>query len=194
MRYAASAADLRNRLGAIFPSLERLFTRPYAWGTRPSTLRWAKKAPVLIFLWNSEGKRFLDLYAWHADPKKLVRLTNLESNKDDLNLSEEQRDDRLRRYLAPPPGLADFDVSQDGRRVAFSHKGDLYLASTDGSSELLRLTRTKASESSPAFSPDGNALASIRGGQVIVQNLCKRADLAGDGDRFRNTKRFRLVS
>ncbi len=153
------------------PSLERLFTRPYAWGTRPSTLRWAKKAPVLIFLWNSEGKRFLDLYAWHADPKKLVRLTNLESNKDDLNLSEEQRDERLRRYLAPPPGLADYSVSQDGRRVAFSHKGDLYLASTDGSSELLRLTRTKASESSPAFSPDGNALASIRGGQVIIQNL-----------------------
>jgi len=126
---------------------------------------------VLIFLWNAEGKRFLDLYAFHADRKKLVRLTNLEADKDDLNLSEEQRDDRLRRYLAPPAGLADYSVSQDGRRVAFSHKGDLYLVSTDSSSELLRLTRTKASESSPAFSPDGNALASIRGGQVIIQNL-----------------------
>ena len=30
-------------------------------------------------------------------------------------------------YLAPPPGLADFDISQDGRRATFSYKGDLYL-------------------------------------------------------------------
>ena len=171
MRFAALLLICSTAWGQSFPSLERLFTRPYVWGTKPSSLRWAKKSSVVIFLWNSEGKRFLDLYAWHADPKKLVRLTDLESDKDDLNLSEEQRDDRLRRYLAPPPGLADYDVSQDGRRVAFSHKGDIYLAATDGSSPLLRLTRTKAPESSPAFAPDGSALASIRGGQVIVQNL-----------------------
>ena len=36
---------------------------------------------------------------------------------------------------------------------------------------LLRLTRTKAAETAPAFSPDGTLLASMRGGQVIVQNL-----------------------
>src|SRR5687768_4259672 len=95
------------------PTLEQLFTRPYAWGTSPSNVRWAKKAPVLLFLWNVEGRRFRDLYAYHATTKKLVRLTDLESDKDELNVSEEQRDDRLRRYLAPPPGLADFDVSYD---------------------------------------------------------------------------------
>src|SRR5215213_1730446 len=115
--------------GQTFPTLEQLFTRPYAWGTSPSNVRWAKKAPVLLFLWNTEGRRFRDLYAYHALNKKLVRLTNLESEKDELNVSEEQRDDRLRRYLAPPPGLADFDISADGRHVTFSYKGDLYLAS-----------------------------------------------------------------
>ncbi len=92
-------------LGQTFPTLEQLFTRPYVWGTSPSNVRWAKKAPVLLFLWNSEGRRFRDLYAYDAPAKKLVRLTNLESDKDELNASEEQRDDRLRRYLAPPPGL-----------------------------------------------------------------------------------------
>src|SRR5687767_981695 len=118
-------------VGQKIPTLEQLFTRPYAWGTSPSNVRWAKKAPVLLFLWNSEGRRFRDLYAFHAPTKKLVRISDLESDKDELNVSEEQRDDRLRRYLAPPPGLADFDVSSDGRRVAFSYKGDLYIAVTD---------------------------------------------------------------
>src|SRR6478672_3406658 len=145
--------------GQSFPPLERLFTRPYAWGTSPSNLRWAKKAPVLLFLWNSDGRRFRDLYAWHAETKKLLRLTDLESDKDELNVTEEQRDDRLRQYLAPPPGLADFDVSQDGRRATFSYKGDLYLTPTDGSSPLLRLTRTKEAETAPTFSADGSLLA-----------------------------------
>lgn len=153
------------------PSLEQLFTRPYVWGTSPSNLKWARKANVLAFLWNAEGRRFRDLYAWQAGTRKLVRLTDLESQKDDLNVSEEQRDNRLSRYLAPLPGLNSFDVSNDGRRAAFAYNGDLYLATTDGSAPLLRLTRTKAVESSPIFSPDATRLASIRGGQVIVQDL-----------------------
>lgn len=157
--------------GQTIPTLDRLFTRPYAWGTSPSNAAWAKKAPVLVFLWNADGNRFRDLYAWHVDTRNLVRLTNLESEKDELNLSEEQRDDRLRRNLAPPPGLSGFNVSQDGRRVAFAHKGDMYVANTDTATLPLRLTRTKPAESAPAFSPDGALLASLRGGQVIVQNL-----------------------
>jgi dipeptidyl aminopeptidase/acylaminoacyl peptidase len=151
------------------PTLEQLFTRPYAWGTSPTNVRWAKNTPVLAFLWNAEGRRFRDLYTYHATTRKLTRLTDLESDKDELNVSEEQRDDRLRRYLAPPPGLADFDISADGRRVTFSYKGDLYL-SVPGQ-PLTRLTRTKANESTPTFSPDGQQLASIRSNQVIVQNL-----------------------
>jgi dipeptidyl aminopeptidase/acylaminoacyl peptidase len=171
MRYAALLLMCSVVWGESFPPLDRLFTRPYAWGTSPSNPVWAKKASVLVFLWNSDGRRFRDLYAWQAETKKLVRLTNLESDKDELNVSEEQRDDRLRRYLAPPPGLGDFDVSKDGRRATFSYNGDLYLAVTDGSAALLRLTRTKVPETAPAFSPDGTLLASMRGGQVIIQNL-----------------------
>ena len=70
-----------------FPTLEKLYTRPYAWGTSPSNATWAKSAPVLVFLWNAEGRRFQDLYAWHAQSKKLTRITNLEPVKDELNLT-----------------------------------------------------------------------------------------------------------
>ena len=140
---------------------------------------------MLVFSWNAEGRRFRDLYAWHAETKKLVRLTNLEPEKDELNVAEEQRDERLRRNLAPPPGLADFDVSQDGRRVAFSYNGDLYIAQTDGSAPLLRLTRTKAGESSPAFSPDRDAARFDTRRTGDRPEPLERPDLAGDGDRRR---------
>jgi dipeptidyl aminopeptidase/acylaminoacyl peptidase len=153
------------------PSIDQLFTRPYVWGTQPSALEWSKNGQVLFFLWNSEGRRFRDLYAWHTGTKKLVRLTDLESQKNDLNLTADERDERLKQYLPPEPGVAAFSVSDDGKRAAFAYKGDLYLAAADASKPVLRLTRTKATESSPELSPDGAQLASFRGGQIVVLDI-----------------------
>jgi dipeptidyl aminopeptidase/acylaminoacyl peptidase len=153
------------------PSLERLFTRPTLWGTPPEQPTWAKKANTLVFLWNGQGRRFHDLYAYNAGSGKLVRLTDLESQKDELNTSEEEKDERLKQYTLPAPGVAGFDVSQDGTQVAFSYKGDLFLVKTDGATPLFRLTHTKTPEAGPQFSPDGKLLASVRGGQIVVQDL-----------------------
>ena len=153
------------------PTLDRLFSRPYAWGTSPTKPRWAKSAHVLGFLWNAKGGRFRDLYAWNADTERLTRLTDLENQKETLTISEAEKDDRQRQYLMPEAGLPAFEISDDGKLAAFAHKGDLYLASTDGKAPLRRLTRTKASESSPQFSPDSTRLASLRGGQVVWQHL-----------------------
>lgn len=152
-------------------TIEQMFQRPLLWGTSPDEVTWAKKGHTLVFLWNAEGRRFRDLYAYSPDEQKLARLTDLEKQTDELNLTEEEKDGRLKTYLLPQAGLASFDVSQDGRRVAFSYKGDLYLVNTDGKSEPLRLTRTKMPETAPQFSPDGAKLASVRGGQIIVQDL-----------------------
>jgi dipeptidyl aminopeptidase/acylaminoacyl peptidase len=156
---------------AALPPLEQLFRRPYLWGTSPDEFRWSKEGHTLVFLWNAEGRRFMDLYAYHPDAKKLVRLTDLEKDKDELNVSEAEKDDRLRFYLQPPAGLAGFELSRDGRRAAFAYKGDLWLVDTDGSKPPVRLTHTKAVEGAPRFSPDGKKLASIRGGQIHVQDL-----------------------
>ncbi len=152
-------------------SIEQLYSRPFIWGTTPERLTWSKQGHTLAFLWNAEGHRFLDLYAYHPDHRRLVRLTNLESLKDDLLVSEEEKDDVRRRYLMPPAGLAGFELSRDGSRAAFSYKGDLYMVSTDGRTPLFRLTRTRTPESAPQFSADGKKLASVRGGQIVVQDL-----------------------
>jgi dipeptidyl aminopeptidase/acylaminoacyl peptidase len=153
--------------------LERLFTRPFVWGTSPEKATWSKQKHTLVFLWNAEGRRFLDLYAYHPDQNRLVRLTQLESIHDDINRGEAEKDERRRQYLMPTAGLSGFDLSNDGSVAAFAHDGDLYIVSTDGQQPPLRLTKTKAAESSPRLSPDGAKLAFTRDGQLFVQDLRK---------------------
>ena len=171
MKAVAALLFLALTVRAEFPSLERLFSRPYLWGSSPDQMTWAKKSPTLIFLWNAQGRRFRDLYAWHAGQQKLVRLTDLEQQKDDLNVGEDEKDERLKQYQMPAMGLAGYDVAQDGSRVVFSYKGDLYLVNTDGKTAPFRLTRTKTPEMQPVFSPDGKKIASVRAGQVVLQDL-----------------------
>jgi len=152
-------------------TIEQLFRRPLLWGTSPEQVTWSKKGHTLVFLWNAEGRRFRDLYSYAPDTQKLARLTNLETLEDEINTPDEEKDEHLKAYLMPAAGLASFDVSPDGRKVAFSHRGDLYIADTEGKAALLRLTKTRAPEAAPQFSPDNRKLASLRGGQIIVQDL-----------------------
>ena len=101
-------------------TLERLFRRPFLWGTSPDQVTWSKEGHTLAFLWNASGKRFLDLYAYHPGSSKLVRLTDLEPVKDDLNLTDEEKDERQKNYLEPLAGLGSFELSRDGSHAAFS--------------------------------------------------------------------------
>ncbi len=151
--------------------LEKLFTRPFVWGTTPSQLAWAKHARKLGFLWNERGGTFRDLYIYDADSRKLVRLTDLEGLKDPINNTPAETDPRRKNFVPPPPGLTDFDISEDGAQAAFSYRGDLFLVSTQGGGTLRRLTKTKAAESNPQFSTDGKFIAFTQGGQLYVQNL-----------------------
>ena len=171
MRLFPSLLLLGSVLAAAPLSIETLFTRPYVWGTPPAGLVWAKTAPRLVFLWNESGRRFMDIYAYDAAAKKRVRLTALEFAKDPFNPAGDESDERLKSHRMPDAGLGSFAVSDDGKRVAYSWKGDLYLVPADGAGAPFRLTQTKAAESSPRFSPDGTKLAYSRGGDIFVQDL-----------------------
>jgi len=171
MRFAAIAALLVCPLRAEPWPLERLFSRPFAWGTAPAKAAWSKQGHVLLFLWNAEGRRFMDLYAYRAEGQRLARLTSLEAIDDPINRSASEKDERQKQFLEPPEGIGEFDISRDGARAAFSYHGDLYLVNTSGAEQPFRLTRTKTAETSPAFSPNGNKLAFARDGQLFVQDL-----------------------
>jgi dipeptidyl aminopeptidase/acylaminoacyl peptidase len=151
-------------------SLDHLFRRPYVWGTWPSQIAWAKRAHILGFLWNAHGETFRDLYVYNADTKKLTRLTDLKGLKDPINDTEAERDPHRKEYLPPRAGLTSFDLSEDGARAVFSYRGDLYTVATDGGA-LTRITKTKAAEVNPRFSPDANRIAFTQSGQIYVLNL-----------------------
>jgi dipeptidyl aminopeptidase/acylaminoacyl peptidase len=157
-------------LGAQELSIDRLFSRPFVWGTWPSQLAWAHKAHQLGFLWNDHGGAFRDLYVYNADTKKLIRLTDLASLKDPINDSEAEKDVHRKQYLPPPAGLTGFDLSEDGTQAVFSYRGDLFVAPTSGG-PIRRLTKTKAAETNPQFSPDGTRIAYSQGGQIFVMAI-----------------------
>ena len=148
-------------------SIDRLFTRPYVWGTWPSQIAWAKRAHVLGFLWNAHGGAFRDLYAYNPGTKRLVRLTDLEYFRDPLNESEADRDVHRKDYVPPQAGVTSFHLSEDGQTAVFAFRGDLFTVSTSGG-PLVRLTKTKAAESNPQFSPDGAKIAYLQAGQIYV--------------------------
>lgn len=156
---------------AEFPSLDRLFSRPFLWGTSPTGIEWSRQGHTLAFLWNAEGRRFQDLYAYHPDSRRLVRLTDHEAFEDDLLKTQEEKDDRRSQYLMPREGLTGFALSDDGTKAAFAYRGELWVVPTDGKEQPLRLTRTKAAESNPRFFPDGERLAFTRDGQIHTLNL-----------------------
>ena len=152
-------------------SLEKLFARPFVWGTPPTEIAWSQQGHTILFLWNAEGGRFRDLYAYHPAEQKLVRLTNMVSVRDDLNRSEAEKDERRKQYVMPPEGIAAFQMSRDGRRATFAYQGDIYIVPTDGNAAPFRLTKTKAVESSPQLSPDAGQIAYQRDGQLFVHDL-----------------------
>lgn len=62
-------------------------------------------------------------------------------------------------------GSSDFDVSSDGKQIAFVVRGDIYVISTDKNSNIRRITNTPYIERMVNFSPDGkNLLFSVEKG------------------------------
>jgi Tol biopolymer transport system component/C-terminal processing protease CtpA/Prc len=81
------------------------------------------------------------------------------------------------RVMAVTNGARDFAVSPSGKEVAFTFRGDVFVASVDGG-VTKRITSTPETEVGLSFSPDGKALlyASERGGKWAVYEARKTRD------------------
>lgn len=55
-------------------------------------------------------------------------------------------------------GANDFDISQDGKLVAFTSRGEVFVTGVDEYATTKQVTHTAESERNPSFSPDGRSL------------------------------------
>ena len=76
-------------------------------------------------------------------------------------------------------GVGDFDLSRDGKLVAFTSRGEVFVTGTDEYATTKQITQTPQPERSPSFSKDGRAIvyASERDGYWnLYQASIKRKD------------------
>ena len=100
--------------------LERLFTRPFAWGTTPEKVKWSKQGHTLAFLWNAEGPRLPRSVLVRSGnprtpPSHARRVRGRSTHRNPA-----EKDDRRKQFLPPADGLADFELSADGGRAVFA--------------------------------------------------------------------------
>ncbi|MFM7272456.1 MAG: prolyl oligopeptidase family serine peptidase [Gammaproteobacteria bacterium] len=173
---AASEPSARQPRAAKKPlTLERLYAYPKLEGTAPERPKWSPDGRFVAFTWNEAGYPFRDLWLYDTSTAATRRVTRLEQAPDDWTATPAEKDRRLRAFPPPDTGLADFQWAPDSSRLAFEHRGELYLVASTPEATLTRLTFTRERESNPRFSPDSRALAFVAHGELFVRDLASGA-------------------
>ncbi|MBN1155235.1 PD40 domain-containing protein [candidate division KSB1 bacterium] len=116
---------------------------------------WSPQGDEIAFMGTKEGRG--DIYAYNVKRNHLRQITN--DVFSDLEPSWSPDGETIvfvsdrKQYVSTELIPDDFDVYSSD---FYSH--DIYMVKADGS-DMIRLTESRANESSPVFSPDGNYLA-----------------------------------
>jgi len=168
----------------------------------PSQPVWSPDGRRVFFVWDRNQE--MDLYSVEpgsgAPPRRLTnwgedyeRIGDLFFGADGVTLHF-SRNGRLYRMhpdeagtlepvFAPEPGgEADYVISPDGERLAFTRAGDLHIRDLSGDAEI-RLTRSDAMDANPVWSPDGRFLAYTA---VEAEAVDTAHEIVGQKLRFRS--------
>jgi dipeptidyl-peptidase 4 len=160
-------------------TLERLYSLPSLIGTAPGGFAWSSDGSRLAFLWNDEGMPFREV--WVVDPgapplapRRVTRFA------DQTPAAEPVPEDPLaaaahRERVERDAGVTAVLWHPDGRRLLVTHRGDLHLVDPRPAGAVEAVTASPQPESGATFTPGGNALAFLRGGDLWL------APLDGDG-------------
>jgi len=147
-------------------TLEQLYSHPHIWGTEPSQVKWDRGSQQVAFLWNQEGGRFRDLWLVNIPEGKLIRLTRMKDFppiplQEDKRTEEEKWDaERLDN------GVGYFDWSPKGDELVLTYRGDIFLVKVEKGVAPKRIVQSLEGESRPQFSPDGEVITFIKGGNL----------------------------
>jgi len=154
-------------------TIEKRFSRPFIWGTAPSSIKWSKDGRKLAFLWNEKGERFLDLYLITFPGRKRVRLTEMKKFPK-LKMEEDKRTEEEKKEAELlDRGISGFNFSPDGSRIVFTYRGDIYLVEAREGGKVKPVIRSLEGEGNARFFPDGKGIAYIKGGNLYRFDLGK---------------------
>lgn len=148
-------------------SIQRLYSLPRLIGTAPSGFAWSGDGRRLAFLWNDQGHNFRDVWIVDVEdpdlaPERVTRMPHADHAAAGDPVDRAAAGERAER----DPGVTRVIWHPDGERLLIGFRGDLWLV-TQGAPPL-RLTKTAAVESQPAYSPDGGRLAFVREGNLWI--------------------------
>lgn len=134
---------------------------------------WSPDGSQIAFIWDDGGVQ--DIWVVFLKDKKLMKISHAKSRlsrpmwNHDGSLFYEQ-EGTLYCWKSPQnkavilndtlKGIANFDISPDGRSIAYSKEGDLWTYSFD-TKYVGQLTSTPEVETSPHFSPDGSKISFV---------------------------------
>jgi Tol biopolymer transport system component len=156
-----------------------VWTLGLADGSQPQQVTSHDTHPVRFLTISNEG----DLcYTW--DGEIYVRAAgSRESRRIEVTVAVDSRHNEV-DYIDVAPGISDFDLSPDGKEIAFVARGEIFVTSS-GHADTKRITNTPEQERSVSFSPDGRSVlyASERDGSWNVY----RTDLTQGGGLSRRS-------
>ena len=170
-------------------SIERLYEPPRIIGTAPREPVWSRDGRRLAFLWNDEGRNFMDVWTWSVDdpeapPARATRMASFVQGASTVGRAlgtdafptpseAAVAESRLRDRMERDPGVGTVSWHPDGDEILFTLQGDLWTVVPGD--EPRRLTRTPERESGPGYAPEGDRIAFRRDGDVW---LIPRGDAA----------------
>ncbi|MBI4470850.1 MAG: S9 family peptidase [Acidobacteria bacterium] len=150
-------------------TVERIFGQPGLSGSLPAGIKWSPDGKRLTFLRAGEGSEVQDLWFYDVatgERSILVKAAALTRGEQVYSKEEAAMRERMRITAA---GITSYLWSPSGSSLLFPINGDLYhLDLMDR--EVKRLTKTRAAEIDPKFSPDGRWVSFVREGDLFVVN------------------------
>ncbi len=163
--HAQASAPLR-------PSIERFYSLPSVVGTAPRNAVWSRDGKRVAFIWNDEGIPFGDIWMADVAGGAARRVTRLPHAPLVANPGPDFKAQRAAIAAELDAGVSNVTWTADGARMLFTFRGDLWVVSAGAAP--VRLTTTPAPERGMALSPDGQRLAFMRDGNLVLAEL--RAD------------------